>query len=320
MITTFESVNRAYISDENQVLKLSWADSVELLLDHHPITFKEQGSLFNLAEFKQIGDPTAELGQEKIFVNREWTGKYRYFPNTVRRCSANVVKVFGLMLDYDKNISIEKAIESLYGIEFVLYTTFNHTKDAHRFRVALPFSVPATLEELNQRGQSIKTTFAGVDDASFSNSQSFYFHAGLNDPIAHHNTGYILNPLTDFVEGPPIIKQIPKEYTSDFEISDDYKQRILSSLHTCRGVRYPKGLTLVALCKSIGLSFSEFDLLCKAIADSDSTLIKVPGSRVDLWNSDCDRITKDKREKFIREHNGSIGYGKLTNRKILQRD
>jgi hypothetical protein len=226
-----------------------------------------------------------------------------------------MLAISGIILDFDKDMTIEQALERCDGMEYVLYTTFNHTAKEHRYRVVLPFTQPLLAEDIPSREASIMATFEGVDKASFSASQSFYFHAGKNDALAYKADGYMIDPYTDFEVGEvtPTLDAV-KEYKSDFEITPEYKHRILSSLESCSGVRYPSGLTLVAIAKSIGLTFTEFNTLVLRIAAKDSTLIKVPGSRLDLWNTDYMKISGDKRDKFIREHSG---IAKMTTKEVF---
>ena len=307
IFTSFKSVSKAYIEDMRDVFEnVKWEDLAQLLLDRQNIQEKEQGTLYNLALFKKIGDPTALLGRKKIFKNGEWTGEYKYFDHTVRRCKDNLVAISGILLDFDKDVKIEQVIEQYKNIEYVLYTTFNQKIDSHRFRIVIPFTVPLLVEDIERKKQSIKDIFKGVDDASFSASQSFYFHAGHNDPIAYHNKGYIIDPYNDFVDGVVEDNKVAKNFTSSFELSPEYQKKILDSLLSCSGLRYPNALTLVAICKTYGLGFNDFNDICSKISDTDSSLVKIPSCRKDLWNSEYERITGDKRDKFIKEHGGRV--------------
>lgn len=315
IVTLFPSVSKAYIEDAGDVVEdLSWEDFVEILLDRQNVQEKEQGTLYNLALFKKIGDPTALLGRKKIFKNGEWTGEYKYFENTVRRCKDNLVAISGILLDFDKDVKIEDVIDEYDGIEYVLYTTFNHTFQNHRFRMVIPFTQVLFAQDIQKKKESIKQTFKGVDDASFSASQSFYFHAGHNDSIAFHHKGYMIDPYSDFVDGVVVEdNKVAKEFNTDFELDPVYQQKILESLLSCNGLRYPNALTLVAICKTYGLGFNDFNDVCSKISDYDSSLIKMPGCRKDLWNSEYTRITKDKRDKFIKEHGGRMIVKKVDN-------
>jgi hypothetical protein len=304
IITFFRSVSKAYVEDMRDVVDIKWDDLAEQLLVKEDISTKEQGMLYNLALFKPIGDQTAELGRKKIFKNNEWSGEYKYFSNTVRRCKANLVALSGIVLDYDKGVDILEAMDRCKGLEYVLYTTFNHTIDDHRFRVVVPFIKPLLAEDIPKKLESMKETFPGVDNASFSVSQGFYFHAGHNDPIAFHNKGYMIDPYTDFTDS--IVKPyVPKSLgTSLYEFAPEHKKNIINSLESCKGLRYPQALTLVAICKSMQLGYNDFSDICEKIADNDSTLKKDPSCRKQLWDSEYEKITGDKRDKFIKDHGG----------------
>lgn len=305
IITIFDSVHKAYIDDDIQIGDMPWPDVVELLLQHRDVKNKEDGDLFNLVEFKQRTDDSSLPGRQKIYKNGLFAGEYTYFPNTVRRCRGNIVSISGLVLDFDKDYTIDRAIDTFDGLEYVLYTTFNHTYDNHRFRVVIPFIQQLWVDDLPRKTQSIKETFLGVDDSSFSASQSFYFHSGHNDCIAFHNKGYMINPYKDFIDNEVIVKQHKPVINVDtVDLPEEYKQRLYDALLSCRGLRYPNALTLVAICKSNGLSYDQFNSICNQISDYDSTLTKDRSCRVSLWNSDYVRITKDKRDKFISDHNG----------------
>jgi hypothetical protein len=97
---------------------------------------------------------------------------------------------------------------------------------------------------------------------------------------------------------------VPKQYHSDYVVSDDYRQTVLRSLLTMRDVRYTDGLTLVACCKSVGLSYSDFEHICNVTAAGDSALVKQVSCRRGLWNTDYDRITSARRDQFIASKGG----------------
>jgi hypothetical protein len=141
-----------------------------------------------------------ELGRKFHYINGERQDDFDEIPNTIRRCKNNLVSISGIVLDYDKNQTIEQTINELKGIEYVLYTTFRHTKLSHRFRVVIPFSRPLLAEDVAGRQKDIKKMFPTVDNASFSVSQSFYFHSGKEDSRTYHGTGIMIDPYIFEVE------------------------------------------------------------------------------------------------------------------------
>lgn len=308
-ITKFRSTGKAYVQSEHD---LFWDEIVCMLLRHHSVKSKTDVGMFNLAEFKKLGDPTVELGRKykgKV-VNGKWqrleNNEYDEIPGTVRRCKANLISITGIVLDVDKQLTLEQAITQLDGLEYVLYTTFNHSLETNKFRVIIPFARALLAEDILHRQESIKMTFPGVDGCSFTVSQSFYFHSGANDPIAYHNKGIILDPYDDFaciIPPPPVVFAAP-EFTDERKLA--YKERVMKELLTCSNVRYADGLLLASICKSANMDYNEFDVICSNICGSDSHLTD-RAIRIMLWK-DCklDRVTTVTREKFIKTNNGVI--------------
>lgn len=316
-ITLFESVGKAYVFDH---LDSTWDDVVDLLLEHRDRDAKIQVPLFNMAEFKTLDDPSVELGRryhgtvvDGDFV-RDVRGTYDEIPNTVRRCKGNVVNITGIVLDVDEQMTIEQAITMLDGLEYVLYTTFRHTVEKHKFRIVIPFTRPLLAEDIAGRQASITETFPGVDSASFTVSQSFYFHSGKQDSIAYHNQGIMLDPYDNFEYREPAVYTEQARSSGDNSMSAEqaglYKQAVVKSLMSCSGLHYAGTgtsnavLTLISICRSVGCSFEEYDAICQKIAHPDSQLVN-NAVRVAAWTGwDGDRIRKDKRDAFIESYGG----------------
>ena len=95
------------------------------------------------------------------------------------------------------------------------------------------------------------------------------------------------------------------------EQAEAYRQRVLASLRTCRGLHYAGKksntsgiLTFVTICRSIGLSYDEYDQLCQSIADPDSQL-KMRETRISAWTGwTNDHIKRETRDKFISDYGG----------------
>lgn len=316
-LTTFKSVGQAYV---HSVIDEKWPVIAELLTTHIDSDSKEQTPMFNFAEFKTIDDPTTSLARryrghyeiddkgEKIWV-RDNSGEYDEIPNTVRRCKANVIAINGIVLDIDENTTIEQALTMLSGIEFVLYTTFRHTKEKHKFRIVIPFSQPLLAEDIQYYQASIMETFPGVDNCSFTMSQSFYFHSGKNDSQAYWVEGEMVNPYAFEYREPRVF--VPRDVNiKNTEPDADYKQAVLESLKSCSGLHYnntgcPYGvLTLVSICRSIGLTYEEYDSLCVKMAHPESQLLNA-NIRRNAWTGwQGDRVRRETRDAFIQAYNG----------------
>lgn len=294
-------------------LDMSWDEISDLLITHNDVATKTDAELYNMVEFKDVTDPTKELARRYHYIDNVKQETYDLIPNTVRRCKNNVLSITGIVLDVDEKMNIDTVIELLDGIEYVLYTTFRHTEDTHKFRVVIPFNRPLLKDDIEGRQKDIIDTFPGVDNASFTVSQSFYFHSGKNDNIAFRNKGIMIDPYSFKYNPPPVY--VAPEYTNTTELDDEqlerYRQAVVTSLQSCSGLHYAgKGdnnkavLTLVSICKSIGLSFNEYDSICANIADATSEL-KKPNVRHSAWVSwSGDRVRKETRDKFIKDYGG----------------
>lgn len=309
IISTFKSINKAYI---DQQIELAWPDMAELLSTHFPAERKEDVPLYNTVRFKSADDEFVEPGRRYRYVDGERTEDYDIIADTVRRCKANVVELHGIVLDVDEEMSIAQVQTLLDGLEYLLYTTFRHTKEKNKFRVIIPFSRPLAAEDIPGRQTSIIETFPGVDSASFSVSQSFYFHSGNDvDRKVIWNRGEIIDPYEfEYREPRQVEYNAAAEYT---DINDDYKEAVIKSLMTCSGLHYAgKGssnravLTLVSICRSLGLGFDDFDFICGHIAHPDSQLVKSSVRRAAWTGWAGDRVRKETRDEFIKNYNGIL--------------
>lgn len=309
IISTFKSISKAYVDLQ---LDLEWNEVAELLMSHYDADNKHDVELYNMVEFKDPNDPTTEPARRYHYIDGVKQETYDVIPNTVRRCKGNVVSITGIVLDIDSDKTIEQAIELLDGIEYVLYTTFRHTMEKHKFRVVIPFSKPLLREDIAGRQQDIINTFPGVDNASFTVSQSFYFHSGKNDCITYHNRGVMINPYDFKYTEPNVYVPIETEYVvMDDEVMERYRENVRASLLSCSGLHYAgygdktnAVLTLISICRSAGITFSEYDSICNQIAAADSELKKAV-VRHNAWVGwKGDRIRKEVRDKFIKDYGG----------------
>ena len=310
-ISIFKSVNQAYVE---YVCNMPWS---EMAKDFKNITLcdsKEDVPLFNLVEFKQITDPTVELARRYHYVDGQRTedGKYELIPGKVRRCKENVVGIHGIVLDIDTNTTIEQAVELLDGIEYVLYTTYNHTWTNNKFRVIIPFSRPLLREDIAGRIESIKQTFPGVDNASFSISQCFYFHSGkdIEQSFSIWNTGAIIDPYDfEYIE-PPVYQEPEIKPTPDDAVLTEYREAVLRSLLSCSGLHYNSDrqygiLTLVNICKSIDLDFNGFLSVVSRIKAADSQSLNDVSLIKNAWTGwQGNRARRETVNKFIEEYTG----------------
>lgn len=310
-ISIFKSVNQAYVE---YVCDMPWTEMAKDFCGITACDSKEDVPLFNLVEFKDITDSTVELARRYHYVDGQRTedGSYDLIPGKVRRCRENVVGLHGIVLDIDADKTIEQAVELLDGIEYVLYTTYNHTWTNNKFRVIIPFSKPLLAADIAGRITSIKQTFPGVDNASFSISQCFYFHSAnkVEDAFSVWNRGAIIDPYEFEYEQPPVYVEPEVKPMPDDAVITQYREAVLRSLLTCSGLHYNSDkqygiLTLVNICKSIDLDYTAFTNLVSKIKAADSSSLNDQTLIRNAWTGwTGNRAKRETVNKFIDEYNG----------------
>lgn len=312
-IATFKSVGRAYVDRQ---WDLDWDTVSELLTTHYDVTAKDQAPLYNLGEFKTLDDPTVEPGRRYDYLDGVRQETWQPIPHTVRRCKRNLLSISGIVLDFDGGASFDSVRDQYSGLEFVMYSTFRHlTTDPpqEKFRLVVPFSQSLRAEDIAGRKASIESLFPHVDSASFTMSQSFYMHSGEH-PRIHHESGEMIDPYRDFAEQPVAVFTPTVSSTTNTmspEQLQAYRTAVIASLRTCQGLHYHSDrshlgvLTLVGICRSIGASFEEFDSICQQIAADDSSLQQTHLRRNAWTGWTGDRIRRETRDKFIRDHGGT---------------
>lgn len=308
-LSIFRSVEEAYVADSQQ---LSLEELGQMLTEYSVIENKNDNLLFNLAKFKDVGE--AECARKYHYIGNERQDTYDEIAGTVRRSKNNLVSLSGLVLDVDQTHSIEDIVKDLDGIYMIIYTTFRHSWDHNKFRVVIPFSRPLLAEDIDGRIDSMISTFPGVDHASFSVSQSFYFHSGPEDKDQFSCVieGELVDPYMFEVKE---IQEKPEYVQTNIStVGDNYKKKIVDQLLSCNNMHYDSingsknggVLTLVTICKSIGLTYEEYDQLCYQICDKSSQLTN-KSIRRNAWTGwDGNKITKEKRDEFITSNNGKI--------------
>lgn len=312
-ISIFNSTSEAYVLDE---LDGTWEEVVEFLIEHRPAERKEDVAMFNMGEFKKADDPTVELGRRYQYIDGVRQESYDEIPDTVRRCKANLIAIHGLVLDVDSHMTIQQVKEKWHGIEMLIYTTFRHQLDGatEKFRAVIPFSRPLLAEDIEGRRESMKVAFPGVDNASFTASQSFYLHSG-NRPELDYVPGVIIDPYDFPYTAPVVYAASTFEYAGEFdeEAQQRYRTSTLASLLSCSGLHYAGTdatnhgiLTLVTICRSAKIDFPEFCAICDRIGDPESS-VRQSAVQHQAWQSwDGSRITRAKRDLFIAGYGGTV--------------
>jgi hypothetical protein len=317
ILTLFQSVQKAYTRPE-WVIDTTWEEAAKFLTTWQNYPTKESAELFNLWQFDMEGEPF----RRRIYESYQPTEKFEILTGTIRRCKANAKLCYGLVLDYDGKTNIDEAIKLSSNYSFALYTTFRHTEEIHKFRVVIPFSRAVTSKELHAKEKAIQSIFKDVDHASFSESQSFYLHSGVNK-FTYINKGVFLDP--DWFEDEVIVSApsiVRTEYTGDRNI---YREMMIDSLTTCSGLHYNNEaskygvLVLVGLCKSADISYNDYNTICWNMAAPDSSLQdeKFRKSAWYGWNSN--KITAKVREGFISAYGGTSKFNRLQESALTKR-
>jgi hypothetical protein len=242
----FESVYKAYVWD---TIEEEWDNIADFLMAYHPVNKKEEAMMFNLCKFKDDSEPGRKWHYDS---NGNKQSTFDEIPNTVRRCKTNVYELYGIVLDVDMNMDIPTAMAKVSEYEYVLYTTFRHTLTKNKFRIIMPFSQPLLAKDIRGRQKALKEAFPGVDDASFTVSQSFYLHSGKEDNIAYHNKGVMIDPYS--YEEEIIPDYVPITQTS----TDIEKQHIFENGDDLRNVtEYKPWQSIVTALKVGGFSLGE---------------------------------------------------------------
>jgi hypothetical protein len=304
-ITLFNSVNQAYTYPET-VVESPWEDIAAFLTTKTICSKKEDAQLFNLWQFKTVD---YESGRKYIYEEGKKTQKYEEIPGTIRRCKSNATHLWGIILDYDGNKTIAEVQTLLSSFEYVLYTTFRHSKEQNKFRVVIPFTTPISREILPSKEKSVEETFPEVDHASFALSQSFYLHSCADETLAFsiHNRGHFIDP--DWFETEVIEEYIPKETISDKEMDSEfqkkYRKAVLNSLSSCKGLGHMDAMSVVTIIKHCGGNFDDYRRII-AFAFHSDTSEHDPETQHLTWDAVDDdiKIGKFKRDTFIEKHGG----------------
>jgi hypothetical protein len=172
--------------------------------------------------------------------------------NCVRH-SANVLKVYGIEIDYDLEVmSIAKAAEILQAakLESVLYTSPSHTPSAPRWRVLLPLSMGREGSERRDLVGRVNRLLEGVvSRESFTLSQSFYIGqvqgVAYECLITHGRTVDTLNVPPLYPVDANNTGESPIDETTDAELRESFIKGIdryqamlkLSSRWAIRGIK-----------------------------------------------------------------------------------
>jgi len=305
ILTPFLTEKEAY-THSAAIVDNSWDYIKDLLMEYQNANTKEEIQMFNLWSMK-----TENFEEPR---NKE-TGEI-YKPGFIARCSDNCVGLWGLVLDYDKNLTIVDAIDLFDGFEYVLYTTWNHRRfdeiknvmRGDRFRVVIPFTRMMTMDEYNEKLDNIKDTFPGVDNASFTRSQAMFHHSGIKEEaLSFHRSGDFIDPGM-FLNKPKVKPKStkPSKITKFTDLQrSQWTTQVLNALSLCTNIRRGNGMVLAAIVKGCDGTFEDFKSICELMVDSSLSNGKAYGP---VW-SDAKQdihVSKNTINKYLQNWGGKI--------------
>lgn len=277
-ISLYESIKDAWIHP-SEVIDITFeqfcsmaADSIECVED------KTTVKMFNLCSW--IDD----------FEHPSWANPRKTpYPETelIKRCKDNVKEIYALLLDVDGTKTIAEA-EALWGeYEYFIYSTHrHHTKETNyvdKFRIVMPLATPMTAEEFTSRRDAMIEYF-GVDKASFTISQAFYLPSCSSENQAHAfarvNPGVRFDGL-QFAEQEISYNKV--EFVLEPGFRDPIATAILKTLMSGSNLHYPDAMPLAVVCKSKGITETEFYQLARSIAAPGHSISTGEADLVTVW-------------------------------------
>jgi len=258
----YNSIYDAYVHKDDQI-QCTFEELVEFFTEEQKfLEDKTHGLLFNCCSYK-----TEYLSPETVKNARSPITDY------IRRCKENVDTISCLLLDVDGTMTLAESVEQWQDYEFLVYSTHSNSIDKEKFRLVIPLKTPLTLTEFDSRHESMIKEFK-VDGASFTISQCFYLpsYGSENKDIAYvyWNKSHLRYDC---------LKLEPEEinYNVNFKkpvFTDKHPmaQAIFQTLMTGSDLHYSDALSLAILCKSKGLSVSEYKQIVHTISHSESDL------------------------------------------------
>jgi hypothetical protein len=120
-----------------------------------------------------------------------------------RRGNQYVECVTLALVDYDDGTTIAEAKERFSAFEFLLYTSFNHTPEHHRFRLLFPLEKSIAAKDWDCAWAHLAKLAPGLDESCKDLARIYYLptHRPGAEQISFRNEGMLLDlPTTPPVE------------------------------------------------------------------------------------------------------------------------
>ncbi len=140
------------------------------------------------------------------FEEREEKGGQAFAPVSYSkpvRANKNVEKVTLALVDYDDGTTIGQAQKLFSRFEYLLYTSFSHTRGHHRFRVVLPLKKAIAAENWECAWQHLAKLAPGLDESCKDLARIYYLptHRSGATHLSLRNEGKLLDLPTTLPVG-----------------------------------------------------------------------------------------------------------------------
>jgi hypothetical protein len=258
----YKSIYEAYVHKDEQI-ECSFEELVNFFNEEQKLLVdKTDGLLFNCLDYK-----TDYLSPTSVRITDANPDDY------IRRCKENVDKIYCLLLDVDGTMTLDDAISQWCDYEFLVYSTHSNSIDKEKFRLVIPLAIPLTSKEFDSRHESMIEEFR-VDGASFTISQCFYLPS-YNENNKDVNYVY-WNKSDNRYDATVLQEEIVNYHVHTVKPMVEQKSPIkLAVFHTLLSgsdLHYSDALALAILCKSKGISSSEYKHIVFTISHPESDL------------------------------------------------
>lgn len=224
-----------------------------------------------------------------------------YDETIARRCTANMIAQYMLVIDVDGEMSITKAQGLFRAYNYLLVTSHSHgkaTKSGDCFRIFIPFNSPCPVDEYKARGTAMmkwvnqNDTHKNCDASTKACTRGFFMPSAPQERI--HLAQKIVNKgidldWTKFPKPKPIVYKKPKVVRSN-----DIKSKIIEQLQKIYLGQHHEWFKVATAMKTEGFDFHEF---CE---------VSIGGMMNSKTQSDCEKMWNSVNE-------GRVNMGYLIN-------
>ena len=193
----------------------------------------------------------------------------------------NATRTQAIVLDVDGSkdksaIRMSQMVQKIVGYNFMLYTSYSHTKNEEAYRVIIPLKESVSKQDWYDRKKALEELFTGCDRTCFDVSRTFYLPT--NKP-GQKPVFRFINDREDFDfyslakndeiknSGPVIVKRKKASYNNDVITQEDIN-RVLTNLKTQKIRHEPTWLKIAGAMVVLGCSESDFIEVTMCVMDS----------------------------------------------------